>query len=105
MKLRRVRLPEGAGFSVAILHGDEWAPLRPAIELQQTRGQVVPAELAAECDDIVAFLQGGTTLRDAAADLLMAVQPLLTQHHRDYVTAPQLPFQPLSFRDFMLYER
>ena len=105
MKLRRVRLLDGAGFSVAVLHDDAWLPLRPALELQRTRGGTVPPGLAAASDDIVAFLQGGKPLRDAATELLTTVQPLLAKHHREFDPAPQLPFHPLSFRDFMLYER
>lgn len=105
MKLRRVRLPGGAGFSVAVLHDDAWLPLRPALDLHRARGGSVSAELEAAGDDLVAFLHGGAALREQATDLLTAIQPLLTGKHRDIDPTPQLPFHPLSFRDFMLYER
>ena len=105
MKLRRVRLPGGAGFSVAIQHNDEWLPLRPVLELHRTRGSTAPPELEAASDDLIAFLQGGATLRGQATDLLTEIQPFLAKNHRAFDPASLLPFHPLSFRDFMLYER
>src|SRR5689334_4902414 len=77
MKLRRVRLPGGAGFSVAIQHNDEWLPLRPALELHRTRGGTAPPGLEAASDDIIAFLQGGANLRAQATELLTELQPVL----------------------------
>jgi 2-keto-4-pentenoate hydratase/2-oxohepta-3-ene-1,7-dioic acid hydratase in catechol pathway len=105
MKLRRVRLPGGAGFSVAILHNDEWLPLRPMLELHRARGATAPPELTAASDDIVAFLQGGATLRAQATELLTELLPVLAKNHRAFEPDLLLPFHPLSFRDFMLYER
>lgn len=105
MKLQRVRLPDGAGFSVAVWHGDEWLPLRPALDLQRTRGNAAPPDLVAASDDIVAFLQGGAALRERTTEFLATALPLLTRQHRTFDAVPQLPFHPLSFRDFMLYER
>lgn len=105
MKLRRVRLPGGAGFSVAIQHNDAWLPLRPALELHRTRGGSASPELEAASGDIIAFLQGGANLRTQATELLTALQPVLAKNHRAFEPDALLPFHPLSFRDFMLYER
>lgn len=104
MKLRRVRLPGGAGFSVAVEHGGEWLPLRPALQLRAARGGAVPPELTAAGDDLIAFLQGGAALRARATELLAALRPVMTESHRAFLPDALLPFHPLSFRDFMLYE-
>ena len=105
MKLRRVRLPGGAGFCVAVQHDGEWLPLRPALQLHRTRGGTVTPELETASGDLIAFLQGGAALRQQATELLTAIMPLLARNHRAIDSDAQLPFHPLSFRDFMLYER
>ena len=105
MKLRRVRLPDGAGLSVAVEHGGEWLPLRPVLQLHRTRGGSVTPELDAASGDLIAFLQGGAGLRQQTSELLTALTPFLARNHRAIEPDSQLPFHPLSFRDFMLYER
>src|SRR6476469_8327172 len=105
MKLRRVRLPGDAGLTVAVQHDGEWLPLRPALQLHRTRGGTASPELEAASDDLIAFLQGGAQLHQEATALLATVAPFLAQHHRAIELDALLPFHPLSFRDFMLYER
>ncbi len=104
MHVRRVRLasPQGsATFSVAVQHpAGHWIPLIPA--LRQAGAQEYPT-LDQTAHDVVAFLQAGAAARDEAQRLLEAVEG------RDFSAAfdptPILPFEPRTFRDFMLYEQ
>ncbi len=97
MRLRRVRLDRA--HSVAIEHQGRWIPLRPALE------RVAPTDftpLRQVAHDVVAFLGAGQVARQEAARLLDQVAGLDLP---DPDLTPILPFQPLTFRDFMLYEQ
>jgi len=104
MKVRLVRLtnPEPA-YSVAFEHRGYWIPLRPALE--RLGGEEAFPELARVADNVVAFLQAGEPARAEAARLAEKVAAEGLTFAETYDPAPILPFQPLSFRDFMLYEQ
>jgi 2-keto-4-pentenoate hydratase/2-oxohepta-3-ene-1,7-dioic acid hydratase in catechol pathway len=104
MKLRRVHLVEG-GSSVAVWHGEQWAPLKPALALYRAQGAPVAPELEAASHDLIAFLGGGEALREEVTAVLNAVQEQGDALGQTFNATPLLPFQPLSFRDFMLWEK
>ncbi len=114
MKLRLVRL---TGFgelkiahSVAVEHAGKWVPLLAA--LYRLQDAEFPANQAVydfptlqrTATDVLAFLQAGEAARAEAARLLEKVAEEGLTFDEDYDPTPILPFRPLSFRDFMLYE-
>lgn len=104
MQLKRVQLTDGQ-LSVAVWHGGQWLPLLPALELLRAQGQPITSDLEAASVDLIALLAAGELLRDNLLALLDALQsdwPALTQR---ITPTPVLPFQPRSFRDFMLWEQ
>lgn len=101
MQLRRVTTPTGP--SVAIWHAERWVPLRAALAAYATQGRSRPAIVADGVDNVVACLRGGETFREQALTVLDMVQD--EDFSGTFDPRPQLPFQPLSFRDFMLYEQ
>ncbi len=108
MRVRRVGTSDGP--SVAIWHGERWVPLRPALDAsrgQPESGGATPslADLEQASGDVVGFLAGGAPLWEVAQAVAeRAMQSGVDLDHGLDLT-PQLPFQPLSFRDFMLYEQ
>src|SRR6478672_10579190 len=105
MRVRRVRLAGGEGFSVAVWHGEGWVPLGPALARYRAGGGAVAEELAAASTDVVAFLGGGETLREQASAALEGVRAGEINWEGTFDPAPLLPFEPRSFRAFMLYEQ
>ena len=103
MKLRLVRLtePEPA-FSVACEHHGNWIPLRVALARLGEEGFPTLTRVAG---DVVAFLQAGEPAREEALRLAEQAAAEGLTWEGTYDPAPVLPFQPLSFRDFMLYEQ
>jgi len=104
MRLRRVRLRDEHGFSVAIWAGDHWVPIVPALAHHRAeRGTDLPS-LAAVARDVVAFCAELEGIRGEVSQLLGPVREadvdLGSSFHREAL----LPFAPVSFRDFMLYE-
>jgi len=77
---------------VAVRHGDAWYPLAP-----------FEAELGRAARDLLAFLAGGAALRERTAELLDRAR---AEGRPPQPVRPDalLPFEPTSFRDFMLYE-
>ena len=102
MRLRLVALTENALPSVAVAHGERWIPLRPALK---RLGEADFPTLRRVADDVVAFLQAGAPARDEAARLVERVQTEGLDLEGTFDPRPRLPFRPLSFRDFMLYEQ
>lgn len=104
MRLRRVRLRDEAGFSVAFRNGSQWVPVMPALARHRAeRGADLPG-LAAVARDVVAFCAELEGIRAEVNGLLEFVREenldLASTFHPDAL----LPFAPVSFRDFMLYE-
>jgi len=100
MKLKRVKLTGSDDYSVAVWHNGRWVPLKSDL--------LVPVEekndaIYAALGDIILFLQGSTALQEKLRPILDRAGD--TDFTDAYDPAPLLPFQPLSFRDFMLYEK
>lgn len=105
VRLRLVRLkPPEEGFSVAIEDAaGQWQPLRPALRRLAAAEQFPTLNTTAH--DVIGFLQAGAAARDEAHALLERIAREGMDLSDTFDPAPRLPFQPLSFRDFMLYEQ
>lgn len=97
MKLRRVRYGSDARTCVAVQAGDRWVPLVPALQRHGSKDDA----LSAAAHDLVALL-AAPDLRERVAKL---VESVAGEDLGPVDSAPLLPFQPLSFRDFSLWER
>ncbi len=102
MRLRLVTLTQGETPSVAVAHEGGWIPLLPAL---RRIGETAFPTLREVAGDVIAFLQAGAPAREEARRLLERVQTAGLVLDNAYDPAPRLPFRPLSFRDFMLYEQ
>ncbi len=97
MRLRRVRMVDGR-HGVAVLWEDRWVPLPAAFQHRP------PTEkLRGAARSVVAFLEGGTAMLDEASEILSTVAG--EDFTGSFDAAPLLPFRPVSFRDFALWER
>ncbi len=106
MRLKRVRLkPPLEGFSVAVEDpaNGRWVPLRAAL------ARLGPAEpfptLHTTAHDLIGFLQAGPAAQDEARRLVEKTRAAGLDLQDTFEPTPLMPFQPLSFRDFMLYEQ
>jgi 2-keto-4-pentenoate hydratase/2-oxohepta-3-ene-1,7-dioic acid hydratase in catechol pathway len=102
MKLKRIRLKGDSSPSIAIFFKDKWLPLR--LILGQTDRIITPEE-APLITDMIALLQSGPSFRLYLEGLMDA---WLMSHNGDqeaFDDTPLLPFEPRSYRDFMLYQR
>ena len=97
MRLRLEELSPG-NRCIAVEHAGTWVPLAGLLAGAET----VSEELRACTSDMVTFLSHGSTLSDEVRRLLDSTPP---QARAERTPAKVLlPFQPLSYRDFMLYE-
>ncbi len=105
MRVRLVRLlPPLEGFSVAVEDATgQWQPLRAALHTLGAAERF--PTLSTTAHDVIGFLQAGPTAQDEARALLEAIHQQGLRLETTFDPAPRLPFQPLSFRDFMLYEQ
>ena len=104
MRLRRVRLRENGGFSVALRDADRWVPVAPALARQRARRGADLPGLAAVAGDVVAFCAELEGIRAEADELLDFVREENLELASTFYPDALLPFAPVSFRDFMLYE-
>ncbi len=98
MKIKRLRLINDPDPTLAIQSGSRWIPLKllPPLNHPQSAPEINP-----DFTDMVAVLQAGQSMRDhwqAQADAYNDELP-------EIETTPLLPFQPRSYRDFMLFEQ
>ena len=100
MKLRRVKLNHKDEYSVAVRQNGHWVPLKSAFSGSVEK---VDATGYAAAGDMISFLQGGRRLQDKTRRILG--QAGSTDYTDTFDPVPLLPFQPMSFRDFMLYEK
>jgi len=104
MRLRRVRLRDEEGFSVALRDGDRWIPLVPALaSYRAQQGSDLPG-LAAVARDVVAFCAEREAIRTELDRMLEFLRQQQVGLKDTFHAEALLPFAPLSFRDFMLYE-
>jgi 2-keto-4-pentenoate hydratase/2-oxohepta-3-ene-1,7-dioic acid hydratase in catechol pathway len=97
MRLRRVRLTDGSGPSVAVLDGERWIPLVPALAL--TGDDAV----GAGARDVLALLAGGEAARDAVHTLIVEVAG--ADLSASFDAAPMLPLQPAALRSFASWKQ
>jgi len=91
MRLKRVDLRDG-GRSLAVYHRGGWRALAPFAELGEARF------------DMLAFLAGGEEVRARVAAQLEEAERE-EGAPAEPAEGALLPFEPTSFRDFMLYEK
>lgn len=101
MRVRRVHLRDaaGAGTSVAVWDEGRWLPLVPARAAFGAGDTSDPV-----WRDVVAFCGAIERLRPDLERLLACVHAEGLDLGSTLDPAPVLPFNPVSFRDFMLYE-
>ncbi|NNK09161.1 MAG: fumarylacetoacetate hydrolase family protein [Myxococcales bacterium] len=104
MRLRRVRLRENGGFSVALRDGDRWIPVVPALARHRAERAAELPGLAAVARDVVAFCAELENIRVEVDQLLELVRAENLELESTFHADALLPFAPVSFRDFMLYE-
>jgi len=104
MRLRRVRLRDEEGFSLTVRDEDRWVPLVPALAHHRARQGADLPRLAAVARDAVAFCRELEDLRPEIGRLLEFVREEKVDLASSVHPEALLPFNPLSFRDFMLYE-
>jgi len=96
MKLRLVELSSGER-SVAVLHRERWYALRTLF--------AESADMAPCTSDVIEFLAGGECIRDRVEAALARADSAGANVADEGEAHVVLPFQPVSFRDFMLFER
>jgi 2-keto-4-pentenoate hydratase/2-oxohepta-3-ene-1,7-dioic acid hydratase in catechol pathway len=94
MRLRRVRAGDDLQVELHAAHG--WIDVAKCLALLKQPGAERAHTLAT---DIVTLLGAPTDLRAAISDVARRIDPITTAE-ADVV----IPFEPRSFRDFMLYE-
>ena len=102
MKLKRIQLKSDSSPSIAIFFKDKWLPLR--LVLSQAGRVITPAE-GLLTTDMIALLRTGPSFR-GYLEVLMDAWLMSHKGNQDvYDDTPLLPFEPRSYRDFMLYQR
>ncbi|NOX38108.1 MAG: fumarylacetoacetate hydrolase family protein [Calditrichaeota bacterium] len=103
MRIKKVRLKKNATETLAIFHNGHWIPLHPALKAMKKAGQQGPS-LEKVAHDLIAFLQAYPNLKTELDALLQFVESE-HQYFDDQIKEESLlPFQPLSFRDFSIWE-
>lgn len=96
MKFRRVT--DGATFAVEIAAGGGWVDVDRA--LRSLSPPLPETDIARWSADVVALLSASDDMRARVAEAAAQFEP-----NPDAGRTVTLPFEPKSFRDFMLYER
>ncbi|MCP5059978.1 MAG: fumarylacetoacetate hydrolase family protein [bacterium] len=105
MRLRRVRLRDGDEFSVAVQDGDRWVPVIPALARHRAEQRGDLPGLAAVARDVVAFCAEREVILPELNRLLAFLREEDVDLDDTFRPEALLPFDPVSFRDFMLYEK
>ncbi|MTD58517.1 fumarylacetoacetate hydrolase family protein [Amycolatopsis pithecellobii] len=101
MRLRVVAGQRGEGVALWDAPRDRWLPLRDALAHRAAADAGVRALLSDVQDDMIAFLAGGTAVREAA---LRLAERLADEAFAADLT-PRLPFAARSLRPFLLSPR
>ncbi len=104
MKLKRVRLEDNS-ISVAILLEDQWKPLVPWLQFYEESGHRPSPQLREAAADLVLFLMHRFEIEEELQQFLQFVETAAERSLPAVHPDALLPFNPLSFRDFMLWER
>ncbi len=103
MRVRMVAMPPSGQASLAVFHDHQWIPLVPVIERMKAANQNIQY-LPQVSRDLVAFLQNYPDMKDELERLFQFVQKERLNYSEEMDVSSRLPFQPLSFRDFSLWE-
>ena len=98
MKIKRLQLKNDPAPTLAILSRDRWIPLKL---IAPSENQQFKKTIDSDFTDMIAVLQAEQSMRDkwqAQADGFNDELPEIED-------TPLLPFQPRSYRDFMLFEQ
>jgi hypothetical protein len=98
MKIKRLQLKNDPAPTLAILSRDRWIPLKL---LTPSENQQSKKTIDSDFTDMIAVLQAEQSMQDkwqAQADGFNDELPEIED-------TPLLPFQPRSYRDFMLFEQ
>lgn len=102
MKVRRVYLKGYDDPLVAVWHRNQWIPLKSIFDAAPVMFAAAEQRMA---DDLMAVLGADNSRRNA---LLLSIDQVLNDHPEigwEIETRSVLPLQPLSYRDFMLFEQ
>lgn len=105
MKLKRVELEATGEQSIAVYEQGEWVPLKSALRQPGMIKEKTYSALEEPASDMIAFLAGGSTVRNLAQEVVSSYIKRRKHVPVSLRDIPLLPFQPRSYRDFMLYER
>lgn len=95
MKLKRVRLTNSENPVIAIQSSKRWIPLTSLVKPDADENSRIYVT------DMISVLQADQTMRDQWQSLADGYDHELP----DIDDTPRLPFQPRSYRDFMLFEQ
>jgi 2-keto-4-pentenoate hydratase/2-oxohepta-3-ene-1,7-dioic acid hydratase in catechol pathway len=105
VRLRKVQLRDEGDFSLAVWDRDQWIPIVPALALYRERqGADLPVLASVACDTLT-FCRDLEDIRGDVKLLLDFARDQEFNLQESYSPRDTLPFTPLSFRDFMIYER
>jgi 2-keto-4-pentenoate hydratase/2-oxohepta-3-ene-1,7-dioic acid hydratase in catechol pathway len=104
MRVRRIRLRGEDGFSLALWDEGHWVPLVPTLIRYRAQKQADLPSLVNVSRDVVAFCAQVGRIRADVEELLDFVRNEELDPVSSFYPEPLLPFAPVSFRDFMLYE-
>ena len=104
MKLRRVMLQGQDGDSVAVRDQERWVPLVPALARYSVQNGSDVQELESLSRDVITFCAELESHRPQINRLLEFVRSEGMDFADTFDPEPLLPFAPVSFRDFMLFE-
>lgn len=98
MKIKRVFVKNHSDPQIAIFSRNRWIPLP---HLLSAGGQRVSDDLAAFISDMLSILRAGTATWNKLQDMADGFETDVPEIE----ARPVIPFAPLSYRDFMLYEQ
>ncbi len=104
MKLKKVRLEDNS-LSVAVWWEDRWIPLVPLMEWHRNNGYQPSEKMQEAATDVILFLLHREAIEEEVNHLLQQVPDLGEAALPAVRPETLLPFNPLSFRDFMLWEK
>jgi 2-keto-4-pentenoate hydratase/2-oxohepta-3-ene-1,7-dioic acid hydratase in catechol pathway len=102
MKLKRIRSEPDLSPSIAVYHKGRWLPLRSVFS-QAGHARTLEEEHLAT--DMIALLQTGPAFRQYLDGLMDAWLMFHADTQDLFGDTHLLPFEPRSYRDFMLYEK
>jgi len=101
MRFKRIRISGESSPAIAVSFRDMWLPLK----LVLNQGGRMPSEEECRCaTDMIALLKAGPETWNSWTGLMESCHSSPGQA-MPFEADPLLPFQPLSYRDFMLFEK